>query len=277
MTNNKPMTAILHTGEVVEINKKSVFDNQYITKGGSRIFDYQIKRIDNDIRLDNFFECSDQFKGTAEECKDHIKSEQKKIKNCQGCFWCSHYERIPDKCTKAEEVNGDIVTIKETTTYKKSCSYMPKHGDKCAHDISEEITPYKDKHFCFFVKYPDGLPLDDDFVLFVEKMARKIAEKSGQQVSVFGSYRFTVEKGGVYDDNSFKGLFFRLANCKRKINFIYDKEKSTFVQWYKHDYSYKIKSLLTEQYSETALKLPKFYEFFKNCVSEYYKRAENEG
>lgn len=271
MTNNKPMTAILHTGEVVELDTKNIFANQYLTKGSKRIFDYQIKRIDNDIRFNNFFECSDRFTGTAEECKEHIKSVRESIKNCQSCFWFSHYERIPDKCTRSEEVSGDIVTIKETTTYKKSCSYMTKHGDKCAHDISEEITPYKDQHFCFFVEYPNGLPLDDDFVLFVEKMARKRAEKSDKHISVFGSYRFTVEKGGVYDDNSFKGLFFRLANCKRKINFIYDKEKSIFVQWYKHDYSYKTKSSLTEQYSETALKLPKFYNFFKNCVSEYYK------
>lgn len=274
MTNNKPMTAILHTGERVEINKKSVFDNQYITKGGSRIFDYQIKRIENDIRLDNFFECSDQFKGTTEECKEHIKSVRESIKKCQSCFWFSKYTLQKDKCMREEEIHGDIVTIKETTTYKKSCSYMPQHGDKCAHDISEEIIPYKDNHFCFFVKYPDGLPLDDDFALFVEKMARKRAEKSGRKISVFGSYHFTVEKSGVYDDNSFNGLFFKLANCRRRINFIYDKGKNTFIQWERNDYSYKAKKILTEQDGDTALKLPKFYDFFKNCVSEYYKGAE---
>lgn len=273
MTNNKPMTAILHTGEAVELDTKNIFSDQYFTKGGKRIFDYQIKRIDNDIRLDNFFECSDQFTGTAKECEKHIKSVRESIKNCQSCFWFSNYEKTPDKCTKAEEVNGDIVTIKETTTYKKSCSYMPKHGDKCVHDISEEITPYKDKHFCFFVEYPNGLPLDDDFVLFVEKMARKRAEKSGRQISVFGSYRLTVEKSGVYADGRFKGLFFRLQNYRKSINFIYDKEKNTFIQWEYGDYSYKAKKRLTEQYGDTALKLPKFYNFLKNCISEYYKGA----
>ena len=45
------MKALLKTGEWVEIDTACLFNNQYNTKDGKRIFDQEISRIVDDVRL----------------------------------------------------------------------------------------------------------------------------------------------------------------------------------------------------------------------------------
>lgn len=72
------MKALLKTGEWVEIDTACLFNNQYNTKDGKRIFDQEISRIVGDVRhgLGKCRYCG-AFVKKGEEEKHFLEQESK--------------------------------------------------------------------------------------------------------------------------------------------------------------------------------------------------------
>lgn len=163
------MFAIMKTGERVEIDTACLFDNQYNTVDGRRIFDKDIKRIENDARV-NMGRCRycGRIVKRGEEEKHFSEMESQTCENCNGrkCFWWSDklikYERGPETTETTVNEQGETITTRTTTRiekWEKRCSYeRDTRGATCtlkAHRIYgiEWFTPEN----TFFLKYPGGL------------------------------------------------------------------------------------------------------------------------
>lgn len=152
------MYAILKTGERVEIDTTCLFDNQYNTVGGERIFDREIKRIGDDVRpgLGKCRYCGAIVKRGEEE--KHFREEEKKT--CEKCWWYANRlvkrEYVPEHTETSVNENGETVTTTTKTViekHEKYCSY----SCGCTKDEHRKMgikwfTPEN----TFFLKYPNG-------------------------------------------------------------------------------------------------------------------------
>lgn len=164
------MKLVLRNGEIKEVDTKYVFNNQYNTVDGKRVYDVDVQRIIDDVRLGEFY-CSSVKQGTYQEVKEAIEKERSQINNCRNCFWFTKHERIEPKCSRHKEFEDGIETITEVTTYKISCAY----SKGCAHDINETPKLFRDVQECFFCKYIDGVPDQTKFKKFLIKNAEKFS------------------------------------------------------------------------------------------------------
>ncbi len=127
------MKALLKSGEWVEIDTAYIFNNQYNTVDGKRIFDQDIKRIVDDVRpgLGRCRYCGAIIK-RGEENKHFDEMERRP---CSGCFWererlvsSTRQEPIIEKTTND---NGEVTTRKTVVTtskYEKYCEYDKEYG-----------------------------------------------------------------------------------------------------------------------------------------------------
>lgn len=159
------MKALLKNFEWVEIDTKVVFDNQYNTNK-ERIFDSQIIRIVDDIRLLNPGFCHCGYCGkqflTLEDYNKHLQEENAKArKTCKGCYWHSvHRESTSEtkhlytvyRPDGSEQQVCNVVTNISYTD--KGCRHIPEY-EVCEH---EEHSKYKAHTFehSYFVKHPYG-------------------------------------------------------------------------------------------------------------------------
>ena len=97
------MKAYLKNGTICEIDTTYLFDNQYNTTDGKRIFDNEIERIEDDARVNmgKCKWCGAMIKKGEEEKHFH----EKETRGCGGCFWYR------------ERQEGE--TIRETKTTKE--------------------------------------------------------------------------------------------------------------------------------------------------------------
>ena len=72
------MQLVLKTGEVKEVDTSTVFNNQYNTTDSRRVFDKDVHRIIDDVRLGEFY-CSSVKQGTYDEVAQAIAEERSKI------------------------------------------------------------------------------------------------------------------------------------------------------------------------------------------------------
>ena len=150
------MQLILHNGDIVDVDTRFIFDDQYNTTDGRRIYDKEVKRIIDDVRLGEFYCCSVK-QGSYDEVAQAIADKRSQINQCQSCWWYHERIRIRSECSKSTIREGNKEYINEQTVYEISCAYKPKYG-KCAHDIEEAPILFREKNFCFFCEYPDGIP-----------------------------------------------------------------------------------------------------------------------
>ena len=127
------MKLVLKTGEIKEVDTDFMFNNQYNTMDGKRIYDVDVERIIDDIRLGEFY-CSSVKQGTYDEVAQAISEKRAKINKCNDCWWFHKYTRVDDECHKKKIREGNKEIIDEHTVYEISCAY---HGGKCVHDIDE--------------------------------------------------------------------------------------------------------------------------------------------
>lgn len=240
------MKALLKNGEWVEIDTACLFNNQYNTKDGKRIFDQDISRIVGDIRH-GFGKC--RYCGALVKKGEEEKHFQEhESKGCEGCFWyqnrlISSKNNLP-KIEKTTNENGETVTQKTIVTvskYEKVCTFRDKYGEctnkECRRMGIEWFTPEN----TFFLKYPDGFSSIHE----VDKLEIRGFVMSEQMLNAtyfkkIGSYTLTALLS--YEGGKATGIeAYRIYNCRR--NYIFRFENGElFTNKYSFGW-YKVKTL----------------------------------
>ena len=240
------MKALLNNGEWVEIDTTYLFNNQYNTKDGKRIFDKDISRVVDDVRygLGKCRYCGALVKKGEEE-KHFLEQENK---GCVGCFWYQDrlisYKKNPLKIKEITKKNGETVTQKIVTTvskYKKLCSYREEHGEcaykECRRMNIEWFTPEN----TFFLKYPNGFSA----IPGIEKLKIRGFVINDNTINAeyfkkIGSY--TLNALLSYDNGKVTGVkAYRLYNSRRSYTFRFENG-----ELFTNDHSfgwYKVKTL----------------------------------
>lgn len=227
------MKLVMHSGEIKEVDTSFIFNNQYNTTDGKRIHDMDVKYIIDDIRLGEFYCCSKK-QGTYDEVAQAIADERSKINKCDGCSWFYEHTPIKDEChsERKEIVDGNKkrVTIAETRVYEISCAHT-KYGG-CVHDIEEAPILFREKNYCFFCEYPQGIPDMTPLKQFMIDNAEKygiVPRWSNEKLSInstfthdklFGSYKFEARR--------FPG-YFELWNARNHFKFYVDIANKKFI------------------------------------------------
>lgn len=145
----------------VDIETQYVFDNQYNTANG-RIFDNEIVRIYDDVRIPRLTEFRSVYNGkffkTEEEFKNYCDENRRKYEtkeNCLNCFYCQK-RKINEKKTIEKENNNGVYkeTVTETYELEPYCSY--KYEDKCELLAPERYGIVHPWVNAYFVKNPYG-------------------------------------------------------------------------------------------------------------------------
>lgn len=160
------MKALLKNFEWVDIDTTYIFDNQYNTKTGKRIFDADIIRIEDDIRILNPEICNcgycEKLFLTKEEYEKHIAEENNKArKRCKECWWHSVYRETESKRTLLKTVfypNGtekNFYSEEEMVSYTdKGCRHIPEY--KCCEHEEHSLHEMRDHKKDYFVRHPYG-------------------------------------------------------------------------------------------------------------------------
>lgn len=221
------MKALLNSGAWVEIDTAYLFTDQYNTVDGKRIFDRDIKRIEDDARP-GFGKC--RYCGAivkrGEEDKHFLEKESKP---CQGCFWYRdkliHSTRKPPIVKESVNENGETVTEKTVVTvakYEKCCAFAEKYGGcnnkECRRMGIEWFTPQN----TFFLKYPGGF----ESIPEVDKLESRGFILSEHQIDAryykkLGSY--TLFAVLSYENGKATGIkYYHVYNCRRDYIFRFE-------------------------------------------------------
>ena len=160
------MNAIMKNGSIVEIDTSCLFNNQYNTTDGRRIFDQDIKAIQDDARpnMGKCRYCGAMIRRGEEE--KHFS--EREAQSCTKCFW--YRDHVTDRKTETRteyttNENGEQTrqTIRTTTeTICKQCYYndsstASRNRATCS---NRECRAYGVEWFTpentFFLKYPNG-------------------------------------------------------------------------------------------------------------------------
>lgn len=220
------MKLVLKNGEIKEVDTTHIFDNQYNTTDGERIYDTKVKYIIDDIRLGEFY-CSSVKQGTYDEVARAIAEKRAQIDKCEGCFWFHEYTRIEDECYKKEVMDGSKKIIDERAVYKISCAHKSEYG-RCVNDIDEAPRLFREVNDCFFCKYPQGVPDMKPLKEFMIANADKygiVPMWGNQELSIdnafkykklFGSYRFAAMRGSMFELSNARNRFLFYIDCTNK-------------------------------------------------------------
>lgn len=224
------MKLVLKSGEIKEVDTKFMFANQYNTTDGVRVCDRDVVYIIDDIRLGEFYTSSVK-QGTYDEVAQAIADKRAQIDKCEGCWWFHEHTRIEEECYRDRETtkDGDKETniITEKIVYKISCAHKPKYGDKCVHDIDDKPILFREKHDCFFCKYPQGLPDMKPFKEFMVANAEKyniaprwcnktLSAEAFKHDKKFGSYEFEALDDSFVLENARNRFIFRIDLTNKK-------------------------------------------------------------
>lgn len=243
------MKAYMMNGTIKEIDTSAtVFDNQYITTDGDRIFDTEIKRIEDDIRLGDLYCCSKK-QGTYEEVMKAIEEERSHINDCKNCFWYQAKGRVEEKCHSERTMEGDEQTIVQTTVYKYGCKWnsVVRSAKTCVHDICEKPRLFRDVNDCYFCNHPEGIPDQTEFIKFVidncdkysivsywgngEKLSYRTLhdDKTGNDFLDFSPFQHDKEFGSYRFYHSSYAKHFTLENARNKFYFIFDFKNMKYI------------------------------------------------
>lgn len=288
MKNTEKMIAVMRDGREVEIDTKIMFNNQYNTIENNRIYDKEIHHIINDKRIGLY--CCSIKQGTYDEVLEAIKEHRSHIDcclNCDGenkkCFWYQIKERlVADKDQKVRyEDNKQITDTVSHVEYSMHCQHKDGYDGKCVYDIDEKPKLFTEINDCFFVKYPNGVPDNSDFIqwLIDNHMETNIIPYWGSSTlkdaralkfnGKLGSYILEIRKSGIYGTN------FELSNSRDCVRFAYDFDNNKFIVF--EGFGYKILNRLYKRYSTKELVTcwEKFEKVWNNWV-ELYKASKKE-
>lgn len=277
------MKAIMFDGTEKEIDTSFMFNNQYNTVNGERIYDVNIKKIVDDIRLGEFYCCSKK-QGTYDEVQKAINKERELINDCENCFWNQIDKRIEEECSKKRVESKDKIVIHNVTAYTKCCKNKKEYGGKCVHDIDEKPQLFREVDDCFFCKYSDGVPDMETFKQFMIDNADKYGivpywgdgelnlQNTLKYKNKFGSYVFEVPYFG-------KG-YFKLSNARNRFLFYVDFKNKKFIL--DQGIGYKVANRLStivwnntmqKSVSQQITNYDKFAKWFWGMVDDYNKEV----
>ena len=229
------MKLVMKSGEILTVDTGTIFNNQYNTTDGERVFDKDVKYIIDDIRLGEFYCCSKK-QGTYDEVTKAIAEERSKIHKCAECWWFRKHTRIADECQRErkEVLDGNKKTVitNERTVYEVSCAYQPNYGDKCSHDIDETPVLFREKQFCFFCEYPDGVPDMKPLRQFMVDNAEKygiVPRWSDDELSVDTSFIHKKRFGSYNFEANYYSTYFILENARHCFKFYVDFANKKFI------------------------------------------------
>lgn len=235
------MRALLKTGQWVDIDTNYLFDNQYNTTeayGNKRIFDGDIKKIEDDVRL-GLGKC--KYCGAivkrGEEEKHFLEKESK---SCDGCFWyrdkvVSKKEPVIEKEEAIEDlpdgtqkrVCRKLVTT--TEVFEKACTYGDNDYGNKTDCTNKECRTYGIKWFtpdnCYFLRYPNGT---EDYTIgdwLKNSWNKPFGDRTNYRFNgLIGSYTLDLS---LHDDE--KTIYrFTLHNARKQITFTYDLESDIY-------------------------------------------------
>lgn len=277
------MKLVLRSGEVKEVDTSTIFDNQYTTTDGERVYDTAVKYIIDDIRLGEFY-CSSVKQGSYDEVLAAIQKERSKINKCDDCWWFHEYTTVKDECSKKSIREGNRETVIEKRVYDIFCAYKPKYGDKCIHDIDETPVLFREKKFCFFCEYPQGVqdmkPLKQFMIDNADKygiVPRWIQDELSMKnpfmhKKCFGSYRF---KASNWSD------YFELENARNHFKFYVDFANKKYIL--DDGIGYKVVKRLSESkydytqhksISQPIVNYDKFATWFWQIVDDFLEESK---
>lgn len=237
------MRALLKTGQWVDIDTNCLFDNQYNTTeayGNKRIFDGDIRKIEDDVRL-GLGKC--KYCGAivkrGEEEKHFLEKESK---SCDGCFWyrdkvVSKKEPVIEKEETIEDlpdgtqkrVCRKLVTT--TEVFEKACTYGDNNYGNKTDCTNKECRKYGIKWFtpdnCYFLRYPNGT---EDYTIgdwLKNSWNQKYTNNKSEYrlSSLLGSY--TLDLSLSVDEKTID--YFYLFNARNSYRFIYDIDTEMYV------------------------------------------------
>lgn len=234
----------------VDIDTTYLFENQYNTVDGKRIFDQDIKAIQDDARagMGKCRHCGAMVKRGEEE--KHFYDVEKA--GCAGCFWYRNSVIDSNTTTETKTATGEngaqiTKTIKTTVEHlEKVCTYGKRVRENKADCTLKECRAYGISWFTpentFFLKYPGGfetIPEIDKlpargFILDEYRLNAHYYKKIGSYTLVaLLSYDEQGKATGVKS--------YRVYNCRRDYNFRYENGE-LFINKYSLGW-YKVKTL----------------------------------
>lgn len=257
------MKLVLKTGEIKEVDTSTIFNNQYNTTDGQRVYDSKVRYIIDDIRLGEFYTSSVK-QGTYDEVAQAIAEKRAKINKCEGCFWFNDHKTIRDECTTERIIEGNRETVIEKRVYEISCSYIPRHSDKCVNDIDDTPRLFREVQDCFFCQYPQGVPDMSplrEFMIDNAEKYRIVARWNGDKLSVNTSFKRDKKFGSYEFESCWSSEYFTVENARNNFRFYIDLANKKFIVC--DDIGYKVVSCLgTDEYDSTSHKF--VYKPIKN-------------
>lgn len=240
MKNNNKMMLVMRDGRELEVDTNySLMNNQYVTVNDGRVYDVDVHHIINDKRIGLY--CCSVKQGTYNEVLESIKEHRTHIKqcmNCDGkgkkCCWYQINERLVDDKKEDRRIEDGKMIIDTVShiEYSMHCSY----GNKCKYDIDEEPKLFTDVQECFFVKYPNGVPDNTDFIQWLidnHETTNVIPYWSNSTLENCNSLKLNVKLGSYVLEirkSGFHGVNFELENNRDKHRFAYDFENKVFIE-----------------------------------------------
>lgn len=234
------------TGEWIEIETDYLFNNQYNTVDGRRIYDQDVSEIENDARA-NMGRC--RYCGAMiRRGEDEKHFAEREAKSCAGCFWWRERTKERSRTRESETTtgeNGEKITRTIITTVEECeplCSYAEVGSCKTGCTLTEcrafgieWFTPEN----TFFLKYPKGFSSIPE----VDKLGARgfaVNDYSAKYYKKLGSY--TLEAVLTQKDGKPYGVqYYRVWNCRSAYQFRYEDG-----ELYTNKYSfgwYKVKTL----------------------------------
>lgn len=231
----------------VDIDTEYIFNDQYNTADGRRIFDTQIIRFYEDIRIQNPEMCKCGYCGkifmTNEDYARHIEEEKSLVKKgCSSCFWSRvkiEKETLEEDITDTRKASKENVTCygdtwenthTERRRIREICTAVCEHEKEyhcCTHTEHAEYAEKHREYFknTYFVLRPygnlfDGFNFDDTFEFSCKGNGKKnfklILDKDTLDFHVIGTYRRKVFVDTVVSFKSKKLGYFDMSEVLKK-------------------------------------------------------------
>lgn len=287
------MKLVLKNGEIKTVDTTHIFANQYNTTDGKRVMDREVKHIIDDIRLGEFY-CSSVKQGTYDEVAEAIAEERAKINQCDGCWWFHEHTLLKEESNRdVQEVkdgNKKISIVNEKRVYQISCAYTPKYGSKCVHDIVEQPILFREKNYCFFCEYPQGIPDMKPLKQFMIDNAKKygiVPYWENEELSIDNSFKHNKEFGSYRLRSDYSGDGFILRNARNSFTFYVDVINKRFIlvdsigyevanKLTQHRCEYDHKTKQHKSYDEPIKNYDKFATWFWQIVDDFNAQKREE-